>query len=62
MCNLQDVQRSGTQLREAAVELQESAQAEAQRRAAQHSHLALILPPYVSYILTQGKHVAKLAA
>ncbi|XP_047191720.1 uncharacterized protein si:dkey-103g5.4 isoform X2 [Scophthalmus maximus] len=50
----QDVQRSGTQLREAAVELQESAQAEAQRRAAQHSHLALILPPYVSYILTQG--------
>ncbi|XP_078140393.1 uncharacterized protein LOC144539411 [Centroberyx gerrardi] len=42
------------QLREAAVELQESAQSEAQRRAAQRSHLALLLPPHVLHILTLG--------
>ncbi|XP_060928461.1 uncharacterized protein si:dkey-103g5.4 [Limanda limanda] len=50
----QQLQWSGRQLREAAVELQESSQAEAQRRAAQHSHLALMLPPHVLHILTQG--------
>ncbi|XP_029303072.1 uncharacterized protein LOC115018281 isoform X2 [Cottoperca gobio] len=48
------VQWSGRQLKEAAVELQDSAQAEVQRRAAQSSHLALILPPHVSHILTLG--------
>ncbi|XP_047451086.1 uncharacterized protein LOC125014093 [Mugil cephalus] len=47
-------QWSGRQLREAAVELQDSAQAEAQRRAARHSHLALTLPPHVLHILTLG--------
>ncbi|XP_039987565.1 uncharacterized protein si:dkey-103g5.4 isoform X3 [Xiphias gladius] len=50
----QQVQWSGGQLREAAVELQDSSQTEAQRRAAQHSHLALILPPHVFHILTLG--------
>ncbi|KAM3615726.1 uncharacterized protein V6R79_006907 [Siganus canaliculatus] len=48
------VQWSGRQLREAAVELQEWAQAEAQRRAAQSSHLALNLPAHVLHLLTQG--------
>ncbi|XP_040929476.2 uncharacterized protein si:dkey-103g5.4 isoform X2 [Betta splendens] len=48
------VQWSGRQLREAAAELQDSAQAEAQRRAGQHSHLAVILPGHVVHILTQG--------
>ncbi|CAJ1065477.1 uncharacterized protein si:dkey-103g5.4 isoform X1 [Xyrichtys novacula] len=48
------VQWSGRQLREAAVELQDSAQSETQRRAAQQSHLALILPPHVLHILTLG--------
>ncbi|XP_042270426.1 uncharacterized protein si:dkey-103g5.4 [Thunnus maccoyii] len=52
--NSYQVQWSGRQLREAAVELQDSAQTEAQRRAAQHSHLALILPPHVLHILTLG--------
>lgn len=56
MCTLvEQVQWSGRQLREAAAELQESSQAEAQRRAAQHSHLVLILPCHVFLILTQGK-------
>ncbi|XP_056230182.1 uncharacterized protein si:dkey-103g5.4 [Seriola aureovittata] len=50
----QQVQWSGRQLREAVVELQESSQAEAQRRTAQHSHLALILPLCVLHILTLG--------
>ncbi|KAK1900668.1 ABC transporter G family member 28 [Dissostichus eleginoides] len=48
------VQWSGRQLNEAAVELQESAQNEAQRRVAQHTQLALILPPHVLDILTLG--------
>ncbi|KAF7667131.1 hypothetical protein LDENG_00077930, partial [Lucifuga dentata] len=50
------VQWSGTgrQLREAVTELQDSAQTEAQRRTAQHSHLALLLPPHVLHILTLG--------
>ncbi|XP_069003414.1 uncharacterized protein [Embiotoca jacksoni] len=52
--NSYQVQWSGRQLRETAVELQDSAQTEAQRRAAQHSHLALILPPHVLHILTLG--------
>ncbi|XP_024910791.1 uncharacterized protein si:dkey-103g5.4 isoform X2 [Cynoglossus semilaevis] len=52
--NSSQVQWSGRQLREAAAELQESSQAEAQRRAAQHSHLVLILPCHVFLILTQG--------
>ncbi|XP_033488068.2 uncharacterized protein LOC117260235 [Epinephelus lanceolatus] len=52
--NSYQVQWSGRQLKEAAVELQDSAQTEAQRRAAQRSHLALILPPHVLHILTQG--------
>ncbi|KAE8295318.1 hypothetical protein D5F01_LYC06244 [Larimichthys crocea] len=52
--NSYQVQWSGRQLREAAVELQDSAQTEAQRRAAQRSHLALILPPHVLHILTLG--------
>ncbi|GAA6228396.1 uncharacterized protein LOC111665042 [Lates japonicus] len=50
----QQVQWSGRQLREAAVELQDSAQTEAQRRASQRSHLALILPLHVLHILTLG--------
>lgn len=60
-CTLLQVQWSGTQLREAAAELQDSAQTEAQRRAAQHSRLALILPPHVLHILTLGKLAGKLA-
>ncbi|KAG7479263.1 hypothetical protein JOB18_021861 [Solea senegalensis] len=48
------VQWSGRQLREASVELHDSSQSEAQRRAAQHWHLALILPQHVFHILTQG--------
>ncbi|XP_068440228.1 uncharacterized protein si:dkey-103g5.4 isoform X2 [Clinocottus analis] len=48
------VQWTGRQLKEAAVELQDSAQTEAQRRAAQSSLLALILPPHVSHILSLG--------
>ncbi|XP_008294523.1 uncharacterized protein LOC103368058 [Stegastes partitus] len=52
--NSYQVQWSGRQLKEAAVELQDSAQTEAQRRAAQHAHLALILPPHVLHILTLG--------
>ncbi|KAM7413322.1 hypothetical protein PAMA_020625 [Pampus argenteus] len=50
--NSYQVQWSGRQLREAAVELQDSAQTETQRRAAQCSHLALILPPHILHILT----------
>ncbi|KAK6297050.1 hypothetical protein J4Q44_G00331920 [Coregonus suidteri] len=42
------------QLREAAAELQESGQSEAQRRASQLSDLSLLLPPHVLLILTQG--------
>lgn len=61
VCALLQVQWSGRQLREAAMELQDSAQTEAQRRAAQCSHLALILPPHVLHILTQGKLAGKLA-
>ncbi|XP_039478312.1 uncharacterized protein si:dkey-103g5.4 [Oreochromis aureus] len=52
--NSYQAQWSGKQLREAAMELQDSAQTEAQRRAAQHSRLALILPPLVLHILTLG--------
>ncbi|XP_037632372.1 uncharacterized protein si:dkey-103g5.4 [Sebastes umbrosus] len=52
--NSYEVQWSGRQLKEAAVELQDSAQTETQRRAAQCSHLALILPPHVLHILTLG--------
>nr|XP_061828831.1 uncharacterized protein LOC133614686 [Nerophis lumbriciformis] len=46
------VQWSGRSLREAAVEMHDSAQAEAQRRTAQRASLALILPPHVLNILT----------
>lgn len=59
-CSLFQAQWSGKQLREAAMELQDSAQMEAQRRAAQHSRLALILPPLVLHILTLGKSFGKL--
>ncbi|KAG7238714.1 hypothetical protein INR49_031230 [Caranx melampygus] len=52
--NSAQVQWSGRQLREAVVELQDSSQTEAQRRAAQHSHLALILPSHILHILTLG--------
>lgn len=52
---------SRRQLKEAAMELQDLAQTEAQRRAAQRSHLALILPPHVLHILTLGKLAGKLA-
>ncbi|XP_041654027.1 uncharacterized protein si:dkey-103g5.4 [Cheilinus undulatus] len=52
--NSYQVPWSGRQLKEAAMELQESAQTEAQRRAAQHSNLALILPPHVLHILSLG--------
>ncbi|KAM6933261.1 uncharacterized protein FYW49_001628 [Xenentodon cancila] len=48
------VQWVGKQLREATMELQDAAQTEAQRRAAQRSCLALILPPHVLHILTFG--------
>ncbi|XP_061576516.1 uncharacterized protein LOC133442523 [Cololabis saira] len=48
------VQWAGKQLREATMELQDAAQTEAQRRAAQRSFLALILPPHVLHILTFG--------
>lgn len=57
---LQQVQWSGRHLRDAAMELQDSVQAEAQRRAAQRSHLALVLPPHVLNILTLGKLAVKL--
>ncbi len=59
VCSLLQVQWSGRHLREAAIELQDSAQAEAQRRAAQRSVLALILPPHVLHILTLGKLAGK---
>lgn len=62
VCTLPQVQWSGRQLRGAAMELQDAAQADAQRRAAQRSHLALILPPHVLHILTLGKLVGELAA
>ncbi|XP_022055821.2 uncharacterized protein si:dkey-103g5.4 isoform X1 [Acanthochromis polyacanthus] len=52
--NSHQVQWSGRQLKEAAVELQDSAQTEAQRRVVQHSHLSLILPPHVLRVLTLG--------
>lgn len=42
------------QLREAAAELHEAGQSEAQRRASQLSDLSLLLPPRVLLILTQG--------
>ncbi|XP_064840268.1 uncharacterized protein si:dkey-103g5.4 [Oncorhynchus masou masou] len=42
------------QLREAAAELHEAGQSEAQRRASQLSDLSLLLPPHVLLILTQG--------
>nr|XP_013765910.1 PREDICTED: uncharacterized protein LOC102208545 [Pundamilia nyererei] len=58
--NSYQAQWSGKQLREAAMELQDSAQTEAQRRAAQHSRLALILPPLVLHILTLGQLFGKL--
>ncbi|CAK6968135.1 uncharacterized protein si:dkey-103g5.4 isoform X2 [Scomber scombrus] len=53
-CLFRQVQWSGRHLRDAAMELQDSVQAEAQRRAAQRSHLALVLPPHVLNILTLG--------
>lgn len=37
------------------MELHDAAETEAQRRAAQRSYLALILPPHVLHILTLGK-------
>ncbi|XP_051935125.1 uncharacterized protein LOC127609336 isoform X2 [Hippocampus zosterae] len=46
-----EVQWSGRPLREAAVEMHDLAQTEAQRRAAQRAALALILPPHVLNIL-----------
>ncbi|KAM8904381.1 uncharacterized protein AB9W97_008057 [Spinachia spinachia] len=52
------VRWSGRQLKEAAMELQGSAQMEVQRRAAQRSRLALILPLHVLHILTQGDEEA----
>ncbi|CAL1570452.1 unnamed protein product [Knipowitschia caucasica] len=52
--NTQSYQWSVRPLREAAEELQESSQAEAQRRAAVCSHLALILPQHVHYTLIKG--------
>lgn len=60
MCTPQPVQWSGRQLREAVVELQDSSQTEAQRRVAQHSQLALILPSHILHILTLGKLIGKL--
>lgn len=60
-CTLLQVQWSGKQLREAAIELQDSAQTEAQRRASQRYHLALVLPPHVLHILTLGKLNGKLS-
>ncbi|MEQ2298857.1 hypothetical protein AMECASPLE_009622 [Ameca splendens] len=48
------VQWSGKQLKEAAAELQNTAQTEVQRRAAQCSFLALVLPPNVLHILSFG--------
>ncbi|XP_061637986.1 uncharacterized protein si:dkey-103g5.4 isoform X9 [Phyllopteryx taeniolatus] len=48
----QEVQLSGKPLREAAVEMHDLAQAEAQRRAAQRATLALILPPHFVNILS----------
>ncbi|XP_036070856.1 uncharacterized protein si:dkey-103g5.4 [Oryzias melastigma] len=47
-------QWSGRQLREAAGELQDAAHTEAQRRAAQRSNLALVLPQHVLHILSLG--------
>ncbi|CAG6003331.1 unnamed protein product [Menidia menidia] len=52
--NSYQIQWSARQLREASVELQDAAQAEAQRRAAQRSYLAMILPSHVLHILTLG--------
>ncbi|KAF7198972.1 putative LOC107380336-like protein [Nothobranchius furzeri] len=56
VCRVTDAQIrwSGKQLRDVATELQDSAQTEVQRRAAQRSYLALILPPHVLHILTFG--------
>lgn len=48
-------QWSGRQLREAALEQQDAAQAEAQRRAARRGRLALVLPARVLRVLTLGK-------
>uniref|UniRef100_A0A087XIS7 Uncharacterized protein n=1 Tax=Poecilia formosa TaxID=48698 RepID=A0A087XIS7_POEFO len=52
--NSHQVQWSGKQLKEAAVELQDAAQTEVQRRAAQRSFLALVLPPHALHILSCG--------
>lgn len=49
------LQRSGRQLRDAALEQQDLAQAEAQRRATRRCRLALVSPPHVLHILTLGK-------
>ncbi|XP_072314346.1 uncharacterized protein [Eucyclogobius newberryi] len=54
LCDTQSYQWSVTPLRAAALEMQESSQAEAQRRTAVCSHLSLILPPHVLHILTLG--------
>lgn len=48
-------QRSGRQLREAALEQQDAAQAEAQGRATRRGRLALVLPLRVLHVLTLGK-------
>lgn len=49
------LQWSGRQLREAALEQQDLAQAEAQRRATRRCCLALALPPHVLHVLALGK-------
>ncbi|XP_041849904.1 uncharacterized protein si:dkey-103g5.4 isoform X3 [Melanotaenia boesemani] len=51
--NSYQAQWSG-RLREATMEMQDAAQTEAQRKASQHSYLALILPSHVLHILTMG--------
>ncbi|XP_036006035.1 uncharacterized protein si:dkey-103g5.4 [Fundulus heteroclitus] len=48
------VQWSAKQLKEAAIEMQDAALTEVQRKAAQRSSLALVLPPHVLDILTCG--------
>ncbi|XP_017284465.2 uncharacterized protein si:dkey-103g5.4 [Kryptolebias marmoratus] len=52
--NSHQVLWSGGQLRDATTELQDAAQSEVQRRAAQRSYLALVLPPHVLHTLSLG--------
>lgn len=54
------LQWSGRQLREAVLEQQDPAQAEAQRRATQRCRLALILPPHVLHILALGNMAVRM--